>query len=381
MPPLSGTRILDLTRLLPGAACTLMLADLGAEVIKIEAPDGGDYARYAPPLINGESALFRLNNRNKRSLILDLKHPQGVEVLRRLVAGADVLVEGNRPGVMTRLGCDYTALRAVNPRLVYCSISGWGADGPDATLPGHDLNYMSRAGLLGAMPTPQVPGGQFADLGGAYAAVAGILAALLGRVTSGEGSYIDISLFESALPFAQITWPEAVATPQPSTGMLTGRLACYQVYRAADGESVALAALEPQFWAAFCAAVDRPDLLPDYLDDARQPDLLAELTDLFRQKTAAEWAALLEAAGCCFTRVARFPALVHDPQVQARGMLGIDADGQPWMRSPIQFNQEPVNRAAAPGYGEHTRAVLEEAGYSPDAIDQLIAAGVVRQGV
>ncbi len=395
MPPLSGLRILDLSRLLPGAACTQMLADLGADVVKVEGPDGGDYARYAPPLINGQSALFSINNRNKRSLILDLKNPQGVTVLKRLVERADVLVESNRPGVMTRLGCDYAALRAVNPRLVYCSISGWGATGPDALLPGHDLNFISRTGLLGAMSTPQLPGGQFADLGGAYAAVSGILAALLGRVTAGEGSYVDISLFESALPFAQITWPEAVVTSSPSVppphiaplvergtgggvGMLTGKLACYQVYRAQDGEYVALAALEPAFWAAFCTAVERPDLLPDYLEEARQSSLRAELAALFSGKTAPEWAALLEPAACCFTRVRRPAELADDPQVQARGMAGLDAAGQPWLRSPIHINSEPMNRGPAPGYGEHSRAILIEAGYTNDEIEPLIASGAVK---
>jgi crotonobetainyl-CoA:carnitine CoA-transferase CaiB-like acyl-CoA transferase len=379
MPPLTGTRILDLTRLLPGAACTLMLADMGAEVIKVEGPDGGDYARYAPPLIGGESALFRINNRNKRSLVLDLKQPQGVSVLKRLVEWADVLVEGNRPGVMTRLGCDYEALRAVNPRLVYCSISGWGATGPDALLPGHDLNFASRAGLLGATSRPQVPGGQFADLAGAYAAVAGILAALLGRVHSGQGSLVDISLFESALAFSQITWPEAVLASDTGPGMLTGKLACYNLYQTADDEYVALAALEPNFWAAFCTAVQRPDLLPDYLDDARQSDLRRELGALFRQKTSLEWAALLEPAACCFSRVARPAALADDQQMQARGMAGLEPDGTPWMRSAIHLNGEPVRREAAPSYGQHTRAVLLEAGYSADEISDLLAAGVIRE--
>ncbi len=379
--PLDGTRVLDLTRLLPGGLCTLMLAELGADVVKIEDPNGGDYARWMPPLVDGQSVFFRVNNRRKRSAILDLKQPDGVAVLKRLVKRADVLVEGFRPDVMARLGCDYPALAAVNPRLVYCSMSGWGADGPYAFRSGHDLNYVSLAGLTGAMPTPQPFGGQAADMSGAYVALAGILAALLQRERTGAGAYVDVSLFEAALPLGLYPWVEAVTTGTGGgQGGLTGGAACYHVYHARDGRPVALAALEPKFWANFCAAVERPDLVADYLLPERQPYLIAELKELFALKPAAEWEALLQAADCCFSLVTP-PGAVHtDPQVQARGMLGIGADGAPWMRSPVRLGETRPADDPVPGYGEHTRAVLLEAGYSEAELTALLDAGVIRQG-
>lgn len=377
--PLSGVKILDLTRLLPGAVCTMLLADLGANVVKIEDPNGGDYARWMPPAIDGQSVYFRMNNRDKRSLILDLKQAEGVAILKKLVEKADVLVEGFRPGVMARLGCDYDTLRAINPRLVYCAISGWGADGPYVDRSGHDLNYVSIAGLTGAMENPQVPGGQVADIGGAYIAAAGILAGLFGAARTGEGNFVDVSLFESSLPFVLYPWVEAVTTGLNQPGGLTGGAACYNIYRTRDQQAISLAALEPKFWSNFCAAVERPDLIPDYLSPERQPYLRAELTQIFVLKTLAAWRSLLERADCCFAVVNPPGALGDDPHVQARDMVGIGADGAPWMRSPIRMG-EGFTPGQVPGYGEHTRAVLTEAGYSEAAIDGFIRSGVVKEG-
>lgn len=376
--PLSGVRILDLTRLLPGGVCTMLLADLGADVVKIEDPNGGDYARWMPPIIADQSAYFHMNNRDKRSLILDLKQAAGVGVLKKLVETADVLVEGFRPGVMARLGCDYDALKAVNPRLVYCAISGWGADGPYADRSGHDLNYVSIAGLPGATETPGVPGGQVADIGGAYMAVAGITAGLFGAARTGEGCFVDVSLFESSLPFVLYPWAEAVTTGLHPPGGLTGGAACYNIYHARDGEALSLAALEPKFWGNFCAVVGRPDLIPDYLAPERQPYLRAELTHLFAHKPLDEWRALLEDADCCFAPVNPPGALADNPHVRARGMAGVNADGAPWMRSPIRLG-DAFTPGRAPGYGEHTRAVLREAGYSDADIERFLASGVARE--
>lgn len=380
--PLEGVRVLDLTRLLPGAVCTMLLADLGADVIKVEDPNGGDYARWMPPLIDGLSAFFRMNNRNKRAMILDLKHAQGPAVLRRLVAQSDVLVEGFRPGVLARLGCDYAALRAVNPRLVYCALSGWGADGPYRERSGHDLNYAALAGLIGAMETPQVFGGQVADMAGAYIGFSGVLAALLRRERTGEGAFVDAALFESSLPFALYAWVEALLTGRGGgQGDLTGGLACYRIYRARDGQAVALAALEPKFWSNFCAAVGRPDLIADYIAPERQRYLRIELEELFAQKPAAEWAALLEPADCCFSLVTPPGAAHQDAHARARGMLGVGPDGAPWMRSPLRLDGVPFEVGDVPGYGQHTRAALREVGgYDEAEIDALIQQGVVREG-
>ena len=378
--PLDGMRVLDLTRLLPGAVCTMLLVDLGADVIKIEDPDQGDYARWLSPKIDDSSVFFRMNNRGKRSLILNLKATLGKDVLKRLAAGSDVLVESFRPGVMARLGVDYDTLRTVNPHLIYCALSGWGTDGPRSQAANHDLNYVSTVGIPGAMATPQVLGAQVADIGGAYAAVAGILAALLRRERSGKGAFVDTSLAESALPFALYPWVEALMQQGTSggDGVLTGGQACYRIYGVRDGQSVALAALESKFWTNFCNAIGRPDLIEGYLQPARQPELIQTLDDLFVQKTAAEWAALLEPADCCFTVVKAPAEVANDPQFQARGMLGTFDDGTPWMRSPLRLSESEVNvENRIPGYGDHTRAVLAEYGYTESEIDVLAAARAV----
>ncbi len=374
--PLQGVRVLDLTRLLPGGLCTMMLADLGADVIKIESPDTGDYARWLPPLIDGQGAYFRATNRNKRSAIIDLKNDLGVGVLHRLAEVSDVLVESYRPGVMARLRCDYAALQAVNPRLIFCSISGWGQTGPYAQRSGHDLNYVSAAGLIGEMNDPQPFGGQVADIGGAYNAVSGILAALYGREHSGAGSSVEISLFESAIPFLTASWVEAVADA-PTRGRLSGKYACYNVYRTRDDQAVSLAALEAKFWANFCAAVERPDLVEDYLAPERQRYLLVEMAELFRLKTAAEWDALLSEADCCFTRVTLAETAADQPQIRARGSLR--AGTAPYVRSPIRLDDDPPAPGASPNFGEHTRAVLREAGFSDTEIDVLIKSQAVRE--
>lgn len=380
--PLDGIRVLDLTRLLPGPVCTLMLADMGADVIKIEDPQSGDYLRWSQPAIDGQSVYFRACNRGKRSMIIDLKHESGPDVLKKLVEDADVLVEGFRPGVMARLGCDYDALQAVNPKLVYCALSGWGVDGPYVHREGHDLNYISAAGITGAMEWPAVIGAQIGDIGGAYAAVAGILGALFRRERTGEGAFVDISLAESSLPFALYSWVEALSTGAAGgQGVLTGGQACYRIYKTIDGGAVALAALEPKFWANFCNAVERPDLIDEYLLPERQPALNATLQAIFSAKSAAEWDELLGDAECCFSVVQNPADAADNPQFKARRALGTFNDGTPWMRSPVRFSaDEPKIENDAPGYGQHTEAVLSEAGYSVEDIAALSESGVVRAG-
>lgn len=378
--PLDSIRVLDLTRLLPGGLATLMLADLGADVVKIEDPAAGDYARWMPPLVDGLSVYFRVLNRNKRSLILDLKQAEGPSVLKKLVESADVLVEGFRPDVMRRFGCDYPALKAINPRLIYCAISGWGADGPYADRSGHDLNYAALAGLLGAMENPQPPGGQMADMGGAYAALAGILAALFRRERTGEGGFVDAALFEAGIPFGMYAVIEALFTGTGGgQGGLTGGMACYRVYRARDGQAVALAALEPKFWSAFCLAVERPDLIPDYNAPERQPYLRRELDELFALATADEWEQRLQGVDCCFSRITPPASVIADPQVRSRSLFGLGEDGAPWLRSPIRLDGSEAAHRAVPGYGQHTREVLTEAGYPAAQVDELLQAGIVRQ--
>ncbi len=378
--PLDGLTILDLTRLLPGAVCTMMLADMGASVIKIEDPHGGDYARWMPPHIDGSSVFFRMNNRAKRSLVLDLKAAEGVAVLKRLVKRADVLIESFRPGVMARLGADYQSLKAENPGLIYCALSGWGSEGPWASVSGHDLNYATAAGLVGAMQNPQPLGGQVADIGGAFAAVAAITAALLRRERGGGGAFLDIGLAEAALPFALYNWVEALTMGLGGgQGGLTGGLACYRVYRTRDNQAVALAALEEKFWGNFCNAIGRPDLIENHQAPDRQRYLIGELTEIFALKTAREWEEVLADADCCFTRVTGAGEIDQNPHFKARGLLGMFSDGTPWMRSPIRISDStPRVDNDAPAYGQHTEQVLQEAGYTAEDIAQLLRAGIIK---
>lgn len=322
-----------------------------------------------------------MNNRGKQSLILNLKQPRGVELLKELVKTADILVESYRPGVMQRLGCDYETLRSIHPRLIFCAMSGWGATGEYAHASGHDLNYTSIAGLIGAMESPQVLGGQIADIGGAYAALAAINAALFRRERTGEGAFLDVSLSDSALPFTLYNWTEALYRENSSTlGTLSGGVPYYRVYQTHDGKSVALAALEEKFWANFCHAIERPDLIEQHQRADRFAYLQTELTELFLTRSADAWAALLLPADCCFSVVADPEAIADHPHYQSRQMLGRAANGIPWLRSPIRISEsEPSLDLHSPDYGAHTRPILRSLGYHDTAIDQFRDADIVRE--
>jgi alpha-methylacyl-CoA racemase len=369
---LTGIKVLDLTRLLPGAICTLFLADMGADIIKIEDPFAGDYARWTPPMIDGQGAFFRTSNRNKRSAIINLKTPEGQAVLHELVKSVDVLIEGFRPNVTTRLRVDDATLRAINPRLVYCSLSGWGQTGDYAEMSGHDLNYVALSGLLGSMATPQPLGGQIADVGGAYAGALGIVGALFNRERSGLGAKIDIALFESAMPFAMYQWVETLTGySKGGAGSLTGGVAFYQVYISQDNQPMAFAPIEPKFWENFCNTVQHPEWIPLHILPHEQDNLKAQISALFRTRTAQAWHELLAGADCCFTLITPPEKLLEDPQIQARGMMGIGADGVGWMRSPVHIDNAQITLGKAPEYGEHTDLVLQEAGFTLEQLAEL----------
>lgn len=371
--PLKGVIVLDLTRLLPGAICTLFLADMGATVIKIEDPSAGDYARWTPPLLDGQGAFFRASNRNKQSVVIDLKHAEGQAVLHRLAQDADVVVEGFRPNVTARLSADYATLSGINPRLVYASLSGWGQTGDYAEKSGHDMNYVALSGLLGGMRTPQPLGGQIADVGGAYAAAFGIATSLFARERTGVGAYLDIALFEAAMPFGMYQWVESVvAGAKGGQGSLTGGVAFYDVYASADGIPMTFAPIEPKFWANFCGAVQRPDWVARHIDASIKEELIA----LFASKPASVWDALLTDADCCFSLITPPERLTDDPQVRARDMAGIGADGVPYMRSPVHTGEEHPTIGRAPNWGEHTRTVLQQH-YSEAELEALFASGAV----
>jgi alpha-methylacyl-CoA racemase len=375
---LNGIKIFDLTRLLPGAICSLLLADMGADVIKIEDMGAGDYARSMPPFVDEMGAFFRVSNRNKRSLSINLKDAAGQDLFHRLIMEADVLIEGFRPEVTQRLNVDYPTLNAINPRLVYCSLSGWGQSGAYKERSGHDLNYVALHGLLGGMREPQPLGGQIADVGGAYVGVMGILAALLKRERTKTGDYIDVSLSESAIPFALYQLVESqIIGMKGGQGSLTGYMAYYDVYKSRDNRAMALGAIEAKFWENFCKAIGRSDWIARHSDILNQAALKADLTNLFATKTAQEWEALLGNVDCCFTLVRSPESILEDPQIQDRSILGMK-NGLPWMRSPVRLmSDDSFVIGSVPKQGEHTAEILEESGFSPEMIAELQAARIV----
>jgi len=312
--PLDGITVLDLTRLLPGAAATLMLADFGAEILKIEPP-GGDYARHMPPLVDGEGAVFRATHCGKKSLELNLKTPDGKDTLLQLAAQADVLIEGFRPGVMQRLGLNYEILRRVNERLIYVSLTGYGQTGPYAAMAGHDINYIALGGLLDI--TGAIPGAQIADLaGGSMQAVIGILLALQARHKTGRGQFVDISMLDGVRWL--LTLPVAVYSvtgeiPQAGDTRLSGRYACYQTYQASDGRWLAVGALEPKFWAAFCERLGRKELITvQYAEGEQQAAIIEDLRTTFQRKSSTEWLDLFSGADACVTLVRNIAEVAAD---------------------------------------------------------------------
>jgi crotonobetainyl-CoA:carnitine CoA-transferase CaiB-like acyl-CoA transferase len=331
--PLSGLLVLDFTTLLPGPLATLMLAEAGAEVIKIERPGGDELRGYAPRL-DRDSAAFCLLNRGKRSLVLDLKSPDDQARLAPLVARADILVEQFRPGVMERLGLGYAAVRAINPRLIYCSISGYGQSGPRAGEAGHDLNYIGNTGLLALNPgspdRPTVPPALVADIGGgSFPAVMNILLALRQRDQTGEGCHLDIAMADAMFTFAWHAFAAGQATgryPAPGEARLAGGSPRYALYPTRDGALVCCAALEQRFWLAFCTAIGLGGAL---IDDAADPQATrAEVARLVAARSAAEWQPVLAAADCCATLVTSLEEAMRDPHFVARGLFAYRVAGR-----------------------------------------------------
>jgi crotonobetainyl-CoA:carnitine CoA-transferase CaiB-like acyl-CoA transferase len=347
--PLTGIRVLDLTRLLPGAYCTLLLADMGADVIKVEEPESGDYMRWTPPLVDGQSALFDVLNRGKRSIALNLKSDSGRDALLRLAATAEVLVEGNRPGVMERLGLGWDVLHAGNPRLIMCSITGYGQDGPFAQRAGHDLNYMAIAGALGLNGTrdgPPIPlSVQVADIGGGglQPAVA-ILGALVGVQRGGEGRWIDVSMTDGAVGWLSLAFAARAAGEKVARGdqRLAGRYPCYRVYECKDGRHYSVGALEPKFWSSLCDAMERPDLVE--LQYSEDPSVQSTVETIFRSRTRDEWEEVLSTLDVCCEPVLDLDEVASHPQIVARRSL------------------ERVRQGRGPRLGEHTEEVLREIG-------------------
>ena len=326
MQPLSGILVLDFTTLLPGPLATLMLAEAGAEVIKIERP-GGEEMRAMPPRLDGEAVVFALLNRGKKSVVLDLKSEADRAKLRPLIARADVLVEQFRPGVMERLGLGFDAVKAINPRIVYCSISGYGQSGPRANEAGHDINYQSLTGLLalqaGPVESPVVPGALVADIGGGtMPAVINILLGLRQRDATGEGVYLDVAMTDAMFTFAWYAYAIGHATgtfPGPGALRLAGASPRYQLYPTRDGKLVACGALEQKFWLAFCNTIGLP---APFMDDAVDPEgTKTAVARIIGRESAEYWRPKFAAADCCVTIMASLEEALHDPHFVERGLF------------------------------------------------------------
>jgi alpha-methylacyl-CoA racemase len=389
---LSDVRVLDLSRLLPGGFCSLLLADFGAEVLKVEDPAMGDYVRWSPPYHEGaddsaKSALFLALNRGKRSIRLNLKEEAGREVLLRLAKDYDVLLESFRPGVMDRLGVGFERLREENPGLVYCAITGYGQDGPYTGRSGHDMNYLGLNGLLGltgdAGGPPVQSAGQIADIGGgALMATFGILAALRERDRSEEGQLVDVSMFDGSLSWlamvAAAHFTDRTFTPRRGDLELAGRLICYRPYACRDGW-VTLGALEPKFWQAWCRGVGREDLIERQFESPGS-EAHAEVERIFLERTRQEWREFAEHNDCCLEPVLELDEALESELVRARRMvveLGQPGtDGVKQLGVPVKLSRTPGAPAGpGPALGEHTDAVLDGLGYSEEEIAALKESG------
>lgn len=392
MPPLSGVRVLDLSLQLPGPYCTMMMADYGADVVKIDEPEPrvrNPFAAEDP----GTGPLDRYLNRGKKSLTLNLKSDEGKEIFRKMAAAADVVVEGFRPGVVKRLGVEYETLSAENPRLVYCSISGYGQDGPMRDVPGHDVNYLSYAGVLGLCgrkgDDPTLLPVQLGDVfGGSMMALSGILMALLGRERTGKGARVDVSMTDGAM--ASLALP-AVAylgggVPQERGSLpLTGMFPCYEVYRCADGGFLSVGALEAWFWKALTAALGREDLAGmQYATGAEGERVKEELRAVFLTRPRDEWVKRLAGIDACVSPVLDLPeALVH-PNTASRRMV-VDVASplggtERQLGLPIKIGEEEERvPGRAPLLGEHDDEILAGLGYTKERIADLRAKGVIRK--
>jgi alpha-methylacyl-CoA racemase len=405
--PLEGIRVLDLSRLLPGGFCSLLLADFGAEVLKVEDTGAGDYIRWAPPYYEGaeqsaRSALFLSLNRNKRSVRIDLKQERGRELLLRLVRDYDVVLESFRPGVLDRLGVGYERMREVNPGIVYCAITGYGQSGPKRDASGHDMNYLGLIGLLGLTGEgggpPVQSAGQIADIGGgSLMAAFGILAALRERdgapardgrpaqPGSGEGQMVDVSMSDGALSWLAMVagaYFADGAVPRRGGQLLAGSVICYRPYECSDGW-VTLGALEPKFWQAWCRGVGREDLIERQFDPPGS-DAHEQVRAVFRERSRAQWEQFASEHDCCLEPVLEIDEALDSELVREREMVveleqpGVTG-GVRQLGVPVKLDRTPGahNRLPGPALGEHTEEVLRETGLSEQEIAQLLAEGAI----
>ena len=389
--PLENIKILDLTRLLPGPMCTLHLADLGANVIKIEDPLAGDYARAVPPFQKNISKFFLAINRNKRSLTLDLKKKEGKKVFLELAKKADVVIESFRPGVVDKLGIGYKEIQQINPSIVYCSITGYGQTGPYSQLAGHDLNFLAYAGVIKPTPRsnglPSIPNIQIGDLiGGTACGAMSIMAAILQQKTQGIGQYLDVSIMDGLLSHSVVGMSNVKSEELfgvDLSDMLNGLLHCYQLYPTKDNRYMALAALEYKFWERFCKALNREDLIARHLERGDSSTEVYEiLIEIFKEKTMLEWVDHFNGVDCCLSPVLTIDEALEQPHVKEREVVVKHQHSQEGLVSqfsfPVKFSNYKFEiYQPAPLLGEHTNAILKELGYENDEVLKLKQDGIV----
>jgi len=387
---LEGIKILDLSRLLPFEYCTLMLADLGADVLKVEEPKIGDYMRFIPPILKKESALFCMLNRNKKSMTLNMREDEGKKIIRRLVKEYDVLFESFRPGVMKKLGLDYESLKEINPGLVFCSATGYGQNSPYKDRPGHDLNYISIAGILEAtgMHTgaPVIPGVPVADMSiGIFSAFA-ILVGVIAKNRTGKGQYIDMSMTDCMLSY-NIWGVSSHFSKQVSSDAVTigckGDEPCYTVFKTRDNKFISLGNIEDKFWVNFLKLVDKEDLKKfQFASGEKGKEAIDTIQKVIIQKTREEWLNLFEGKDICYSPVNSIEDVLSDPHIKQSGMIvemEHPVEGKiPQMKSPFKFSETPVEiNTPSPALGEHTDEVLKFIGYDKQGLDELKKNGVI----
>ena len=400
--PLEGITVLDMTRLGPGPFCTMMLGDLGAEVIRIEEP-GPPTGRRAEQSSSASAAAATIPggmdryspanplNRNKKSIALNLKVPEARDIFHKLAEKSDVVVEEFRPGVTRRLGVDYDTLKGINPRIIYCAITGYGQDGPYRDLAGHDINYMSTAGALSLIGEkdgpPIVPPNILADFAsGSMHAVVGIMAALLAREKTGRGQFVDVSMADGVvalLGYFLAPYFAGGSAPVRGVGPLSGAEPYYTTYRAGDGKYLSLGCLESWFWTNLCRALGREDLIPLQTDEARKPEVAAALREAFATRTRDEWFEELRKSDVAVAKVYTLDELESDPHLRYRQMVFEFDDPQKGKVKQtgfgVKLSETPGSiRRLAPQLGEHTDALLQGLGYTPERIQALRQAGTIR---
>jgi crotonobetainyl-CoA:carnitine CoA-transferase CaiB-like acyl-CoA transferase len=391
MRTLEKVRVLDLTRLLPGDYCTMLLGDMGAEVIKVEEPGLGDYIRWVPPLINGQGVSHLMLNRNKKSMKLNLKSEKGKEVFSKLVERSDVIIECFRPGVVKRLGIDYESVSKVNQRIVYCSMSGYGQDGPYRDLPGHDVNYIGYGGVLGITGpsggAPVIPGVQIADLTTGLMTVTAILAALLARERMGKGQYIDVSFLDAVASLVVLPAAFYVGdgkSPKRGGWLLNGGFPCYNVYEVKDGNYITIGCLEEEFWANLCKALGVTDFIEHQYttDDAKLKEMFQILKKIFKTRTLKEWIKFLSKEDVPCGPVYDMNEVFKDPQILHRKMVveveypGVGKIKQ--LGTPMKFSGTPCKiTSPPPSFGEHTEEILKWLGYAEKEILNMHQEGAI----